>query len=381
MSERSYQVNWVDGMKLGKEHFIAQDQYLNERLKDAASIYMRSYNYGLLPNSTGRPGYHVNIDIDRNNLLRVKIVEMHAILPSGIRIDIAGELSQLVNTDFSRQLDLRSLQSKSLYVVLSVNPVNRVAIGVPDPDEVPPRYPFVDFEYTVNVLRIEDLVLPSSGYYHLCIGKVDVRGNNCEIVDEFIPPCSTMRSHEDLIEIYNQLDGVLTKMETNCIAIIQKIYRKDQNTDLAKTVLYFVENLAQFYSMNVNRFRWIVNEEPPIYLFDFFSSLARLVKNVLDQKSGAGREQMLTYFKDWIVEVNQGEFELVVEDLINLQYDHNNINESLSVLQSFIVTLNLVLSKLAKLDYIGTKTNAGFIVTSQEAEVIPTKKSRRFLME
>jgi len=215
----------------------------------------------------------------------------------------------------------------------------------------------------------------------MCIGRVDIRGNNCEVVEEYIPPCASIRGHDELIEIYNQLDNVLAKMENNCVAIIQKIYKKDQSNDLAKSVLYFVESIAHFYSTTTTRFRWIVGQEPPLFMFDHFASLARLVKNTLDQKTGAGREQLLTYFKDWIVEVNQGEFELVVEDLINLQYNHNDMSDALAVLQSFTVTLNLVLNKLAKLDYIGDKKAASMIVTTQEAQAIPVKKSRKFLME
>lgn len=381
MAEKHYQVNWVDGMKLNRGHFVALDNYINERLRETLASQIRTFNYGLLPNPDGAPLYKVSIDIDRNHLLRVKILEMHALLPSGVRIDISKGQNQLVNTDFSRQLDLKNLQSKSLFVVLSVNPFGRTPVGTPDPEEVPPRYPFVDFEYTVNVLRVEDLILPSSGYYHICIGKVEIKGNICEVLDDYIPPCASMRSHEDLIELYNQLDGVLSKMEDNCIAIIQKIYKKDQTLDLAKSVLYFAENISIFFSSNITRFRWIINEDAPIHLFDFFSSLARVVKNTLDQKAGAGKEQMLNYFKNWIVEINQGEFELVIEDIINLQYNHNDLNESLTFLQSFIVTLNLMLSKLSKLDYIGDKKGATFIVTSDEAQDIQPKKKKNFLME
>ena len=43
------QVNWVDGMKVNKSHFIGQENYFAARINDISDNYLDNNNYGLLP--------------------------------------------------------------------------------------------------------------------------------------------------------------------------------------------------------------------------------------------------------------------------------------------------------------------------------------------
>ncbi|MFM2375075.1 MAG: hypothetical protein RLZZ165_172, partial [Bacteroidota bacterium] len=42
-------VNWTDGMKLSKVHFIQSDAYHEESMQNLAKCLLRDDNYGLLP--------------------------------------------------------------------------------------------------------------------------------------------------------------------------------------------------------------------------------------------------------------------------------------------------------------------------------------------
>ena len=42
-------VNWTDGMKVNKEHFIDTENFIVDNLRDVASIPVNTYNFGLLP--------------------------------------------------------------------------------------------------------------------------------------------------------------------------------------------------------------------------------------------------------------------------------------------------------------------------------------------
>ncbi len=42
-------VNWVNGMKIRKEHFIQQENAFDDKLKDVTACFLNGYNYGLLP--------------------------------------------------------------------------------------------------------------------------------------------------------------------------------------------------------------------------------------------------------------------------------------------------------------------------------------------
>src|ERR1700733_8442480 len=116
-----YNVNWVDGMKLTRNHFLDQENAFVERMRDSLGIYLTSYNYGLLspePGSTNSLQH--TADVDRATFLRVKVTQCRAITPSGARIEI------LANHPFKQNLVAEynlsgSTHGKLLYIVISVN--------------------------------------------------------------------------------------------------------------------------------------------------------------------------------------------------------------------------------------------------------------------
>jgi hypothetical protein len=377
------QTNWIDGMKINKDHFIAIENNLIGKYHDSVAVGLNSYNYGILPNYSGRPSFDVSIDLDKNNLLRVNVHELRAITNAGVRIEITANNRQYVKeASFSAEIDVKSLAGKEFYVVISVNPYGRVPAGEPDPEEVPPRYPFADYAYAVNLVGADELLLPSSGYYHLCVGKVHVNGNTLEVIEDYIPPSASIKSSPDLIQFYEHLDKMLSKLESDCTLIIQKIYTKRQTEQLPDSVRYLTEAVIQHVSSTLTDYRWFVKEQPPVYMLAYFSTLARVIKNTVDLKLGDGKEQMLTYFKNWIVEVNQGEFEQTLDEMLNLQYNHLEISRSLEKLDAFYKTVNIVFSKLAKLDYIGDKKSKfDPIVKSEEADIEVKKKKRNLFLD
>jgi hypothetical protein len=377
------QTNWIDGMKINKDHFIAIENNLISKYHDSIATGLNSFNYGILPSYNGKPSFDVAINFDKNNLLRVNVHELRAITSAGVRIEISEKNEQYVQqSTFTAEIDMKSLGGKDFYVVLSVNPFGRVPAGEPDAEEVPPRYPYADYDYQVNVVSADELLLPSSGYYHLCIGKMQAVGSRYELMDAYIPPCASVLGSSDLTDFYEQLDKAITKLENDCTTIIQKIFTKQQTNVLTDSVLYLTEAVIQQLSSTITNYRWFIKEQPPIYLFAYFTALARVMRNSIDLKLGDGKEQMLTYFKNWIVEVNQGEFEKILDEMVNVQYNHLEIDKSLDRLQAFCVTIATVFSKLAKLDYIGDKKEKfNMIVKTEQADTGQVKKKRSLFIE
>jgi hypothetical protein len=378
-----FNVNWVDGMKLTRSHFSDQENAFTDRLRDVAGINLTSYNYGLLePVPGSAKSIDQVVDVDKATLLRVKINECRAITPGGVRIEVLAGNPLSQSKPLSAEYNLSgSTHGTFLYIVLSVNPFGKSPLGEPNAEENPPRYPFTDYKYEINVMPAEQVNLVANGAYHITIGKLKVVGNGVEVIEKYIPPCAKVCNHRDLMDIYNDLDKMLSRLESDATLIVQKIYRKDQQNILAKNVLFFTDNLLRYLSTNIHHFRWFVPEMPPIFMVEYFASFARLLKNSLDMKAGTGKEEMLNYFKDWIVEVNQGEFEGIVDQLVNIQYNHMDINESIEKIEAFSVTLSTVMNKLSKLDYIGDKKKTDVIVTSRGADVVDTPKKRSFLLD
>ncbi len=378
-------VNWVDGMKLSRSHFEAEENALIYQLGELASMSINKYNYGLLTPSTGSSSsLKLNLDVDRAKLLRVNISRCKAVTPAGILIDINNQNQvnkQNVLADLSEEFKLDDLTNgKSYYITISVNPFSKKTLGATDPTENPPRYPFADYVYSINLLDVSDMNIRENGAFHVSIGKLKVVSNGIEIDEKYIPPSSRSTSQIDLAEACKDLDGALSQMELHCCSIVQKIFKKEQQNILAKTVLYLVEDLVNYLSTSIHRFRWQVPEQPPVLFIEYFASMARLIKNSIDAKAGTGKEEMLNYFHDWVVEINQGEFEAIVDEMVNVDYDHNDINGSMQIVEKFVFTLSSILSKLNKLDFIGDKKKTGIIVTSEKAENADKPKKRNFLI-
>ena len=44
-----YLVNWIDGMKLSSSHFIAEQDFVTDSIRDAIALQTTDLNYGLQP--------------------------------------------------------------------------------------------------------------------------------------------------------------------------------------------------------------------------------------------------------------------------------------------------------------------------------------------
>jgi predicted component of type VI protein secretion system len=64
MSEyrKHFPVNWIDGMKINKNHFIDQDNAWSDSLQEMSSLNVSPIQYGILPSSAaGENTFNVKI--------------------------------------------------------------------------------------------------------------------------------------------------------------------------------------------------------------------------------------------------------------------------------------------------------------------------------
>ena len=84
-----FSVNWMDGMKINKNHFIAQDNAWNNALADNASLTISPIRFGVLPSSAaGENNFSVNIAVDNQGTLRATVQSCQAITSGGVRINL-----------------------------------------------------------------------------------------------------------------------------------------------------------------------------------------------------------------------------------------------------------------------------------------------------
>jgi predicted component of type VI protein secretion system len=229
-----FPVNWIDGMKINKNHFADVQDFVSDSVRDAVGIHTSMINYGLLPVNDS---IKLSLIIDNHKLLRIKVEECHAITPSGSRIDIGAGSSEAINLSIpypEAAYEIKDNESVVLMACLSVNHFKRTPFGEPDPEENPPRYPYTQPEYSLNlVLQNELKNTLGFGTGYLTIGKILVNAGESRIDEDYIPPCVSITSSKKLQDLYVEIDRFYGQIELYAVQIEQKIHVKKQNNSLA----------------------------------------------------------------------------------------------------------------------------------------------------
>lgn len=383
-------VNWVDGMKINKQHFIAERNALQQQIIFSGGSHITEINYGLLPAiAREHKPFKIFVSLDNQQQIQVRLVNCRAITPGGAFINI-GEGHYNDNDVAAKvpdlQLPFADLKNKSLvyYVVLSVNVYDKLPTGNADPTEVPPRLPFAVPQYSLSLLAEEELNGRKPGLYQLTVSRLVITENRIEADEDYIPPCTATASHTDLVDIYYGLEEFMSKMELYCIQINQKIQQKKQGNDMALIVQKLCDNILQYQNVYFTQFKWMAMQQPPAVMLSQVSSMARLIKNSLDVYINSGKEELMNYFVEWC-DVNQGTLEMVITELGNHKYAHEDINAAVVKVSDYSKIISSLFYKLSRLDYIGKKKEANIFVKEEiintESAENNARKRRSFLAD
>lgn len=379
-------VNWIDGMKINKGHFIAQDDAWRDALNDVSSVNVSHVRFGVLPSSSeGEENFNVRIALDNQNVLRVTVLACQAVTPGGIRINLPvtnNTENITADNDANPSVSFPFSDTKSeaqWWVVLIIHPFQKKPVGSPDLAENPPRYPFLLPTYSVEVVSDSQYNQFAYHPYALTIGKVVANGNDVRVESDYIPPCYSTDADDDLKTLHAELDNFLATLEVRCSQIVQKIYKKNQQNEISELVQFLCDRLMIYLSTAITQMRWITLYESPASLFAAIVSLARLMKNTIDLRIGSGKEEMLNYLSEWS-ELKQGELESMLTSLANINYDNNDINKNISKITRFIKVTATLFETLSKLEFIGKKKDSGIFVKEEQHGFTDsqTKGRRRF---
>jgi hypothetical protein len=319
----------------------------------------------------------------------VRIQQCMAITAGGYYIefgeDTAVSGSNLQASLANVPLPLKEMKDKarSYYVVLTVNPYKRVPNGVADPTESPARIPFTVPFFSVDLLPVSEVTRNKLGGFQLVLGRVLVEENRVLLDEQYIPPCTSMGAHPELLEIHAAMEQFLAKMESSSVQIVQKILHKKQVNDMSSIVHKLCEQILQYTAVHLAEWKAVGIVQAPVHIVTNASALARLVKNVLDCYLGSGKEELINYFTEWC-NFSQGEVEGAITTLANHTYDHLDISDSLTKVSAFTKILSQLFHQLARLEYIGKRKDSGIFV--KEEVITPssdptTPRRRSFLAE
>ncbi len=372
-------VNWVDGMKISKDHLVQTEDYFIDVVRDASNMRLTNYNFGLLPPyKDEKLSNNFEITERITNHVEIELRQCNAITAGGCRININPvDHSEYLKLDypFEDDIDKAGPNKENLFwdVILVVRPFDRHPLGDPDPEETPPRHPHSGKSYNLFIKPAGQIHSEEFGKHHLIIGRVTKRGDRYEVDSHYIPPCTSMTSHPDLKKYYEAFGKYLNDIEISSNKIIQKIRERENISDIAKNIKSVCEHLLNFISTIYFNFRNKGRFYAPIETINTFSSLAHACFVSINYIPKKKKEEMLQYFYEWS-DVTPGNFVEILKNMLEITYDHHNIRLMMEQTNYFLSVFSELWIRLSTLEYIGQhKENIVVAEKTQKIDLGPKK--------
>ena len=353
-------INWADGMKISKEHFSGMENFFIDQLRDAVSFPVNSFNFGQLPPLAGSGALVSDFQVLKSTTNQISIVvnEFHAVTPGGVKIHIAGETLQetltLPDAEDEEASVLNTGEARYFYVVLIANPHEKVAIGNPDPEEIPIRQPFTKPEYKLQLVAVNSINFQELGAYHLIIGRIRKNGNDISRDESFIPPCTSVVSHDKLKQHYHSTIGYLSDIQNLAQQIVQKINFKNTKTGVAQNIKTFCTVVLNYFAEYYFSLRNILPQQPPVHLVNAMANFSNQAITFINILPEAEKEEMLNYFFEWS-DITPVAFIDKLSNVIDINYNHHYNGVYFAAISAMLNNVLVVLQRLNTLEYIGLK--------------------------
>ncbi|QEM05329.1 hypothetical protein DIU31_018090 [Mucilaginibacter rubeus] len=365
-------VNWIDGMKISSAHFVNTDNFIHDIVRDANSLPLNNNNFGLLPPAQGQSSsLDIQITERASGQVQVTLNQCNAITADGFRIDITRAEQPLTFSHYFGQETINEA-SETYYVLLTVNPFERVPSGTPDPEEQPIRYPDISKHYSITVLPASQL--NGMGAQFMEVGKFVRSGSTFQANVSYIPPCTSLISHAGLMTYYENFGAQINNLQLLSFRIIDKITSKDSVSTIGKNVKLLCDKMLDYIARIYFSYRNLIYLQPPIQLVSCFSEMAHLFFSTVKSMPGAEREELLKYFYEW-KDVTPGNFEELLARLIEIIYNHHEINSSMTAIDEFMRVIVALWNKLSTLEYIGQRKENIVVAEQQAIQTIQTKRT------
>jgi hypothetical protein len=356
-----FPVNWIEGMKINKNHFIELQDNIEDIVRDTRNLSVDEYNFGFLSTHLSTP-FQYSVFIDTHNELSIDIKFLKAVTPAGGRIEITENTGPFFEKVELKEQDFKESE---YYVLLNLNPYQRIPFGEQNMAEVPPRFPNSISKYFITTIAKSEVTQNNIGALQIPIAKFKVsKTGDYEISSTYIPPCLTVNSHSSLITVFESYDLLFKQIEFNSVQIIKKIKLRNLSEDenvIAGMVREMCDKALRYVEQQITINKWENYKTKPLTIFNNITSFARSLKNCFDTYSGDGKEMLFNYFSEW-TDIKSGDYEKIFSDAVNIKYTVYDVEEILKHTNYFIPKMDSLFSILSQLDYIGRKKDTGIFV-------------------
>jgi hypothetical protein len=341
-----FATHWKNGMKVTEGHLNNEQNFFADQLRDRLALERTSFNHGLLPCSPGQTSLEIEINSEW-----IEVSQCRAITIGGARIEIWPNEAQELRMPIRQLIGSQSVPEHSAwYVVLKVNPFDHVPRGLANALDAPLRHPYTRPKYALDVIAADRVNAADFGSFHVPVAKIQGSSGGIRVVEKYIPPCTRADSHPDVMQYYRRFGSMLHDIQTNVFAVTKNLVRQQreevQLNSLAQDIRLLMEHIAAFVASQLDHYRLLVGQLPPLYIVEFFVRLARTVDSALQFLFD--REQFYEYCRMYLA-LSPTEWGLPI---VYLQYNHLEIKDSLDQIQSFLEMLSdQFLKKLSQHQY------------------------------
>lgn len=347
-TRENWPVNWVDGMKINKSHFRAQEAYYDEQLALLLETRLTDQNFGLLPPSPDYPGPDLTVTDQIVEVNRCQLLTRGGYLllvGNENREDLRRKVSDLKYGQGNAEADRWLL-------ILRVHPGEQTTLGTPDPSERPLRHPSVTARLSIELLPEQSLGRASSYVHAAPIARL-VRGYQGIALDPtYIAPVVRTSASAVLNDRLRHWQTELLALEGNTYEVIRKIkdkHRNETGNQLSADLLSLTLACIRYISSHFDAYRMTLVEREPVYLFTWFAGLARVVRD--EFRLSEEPENLMGYLAYFIEGVSAPEMMNRCNALCDYRYDHLAIERGVEAVDRFLAFTTVMFDRMKELDY------------------------------
>ena len=377
-----FSVNWIDGMKISKDHFIDTNKYIVDLLRNNQSTYINSFNYGLcIPEYTSEDSLEIQVSESTENSVKITLQKCVAITSGGFKINIHQKndsdpaLTKFIQKN-QHDSTIKTTEIRWFEILLMADPYKRKPIGIPSIEENPPRHPYTEVSYEIKIIPKEEVALNELGPYYFLIGQMKSENGIVSFDKTYIPASTSIASHKDLRQFHEDCVNYIQKLHDTSYRIIQKIHKKNKPSAIAKNVQILCEQTTAYIS---SIYFTLINELPqstPIKLINCISTLSSIQYRTYQCLAEDEREELFKYFFEW-TELTPKKLDQLLALSSQIRYDHNNIQASIKSTIDFLIMTDTVWGKMSALEFIGQRKE-NIVVTKETVQVKEEAPKKRW---
>lgn len=349
MSRKHWPVNWVDGMKITKEHFREQEAHLREEIAVLTAARLTDDSFGVLPDpDTGAPALDYEVSTEEVIVRKCRAVTRGGhlvVVGAHNNAQLARSMSDVVYGD-------KYKEGERLLIVLRLHPTERDGLGVPDPEEYPLRQPYATAKVFLEAIPASAAEDAAVFEYAVPLAEVTRIYNGVETDGKYVVPAVRMELATALSTAYEGWKPKLLELESDAYEIIRKIRDKHRNklgNQLSADLLALAETIIRYIAGNYDRLALSLPQAPASETVVWFRGLARAVRTEL--RLAGNQEGMKAYLAYFIRDLGDADLLAHCNALCDHRHRHVFLRASLDRVTAFLDFATALFGQLRQLDY------------------------------